>query len=1126
MSYEHKNRTNIYRDYEDRRRAEDRNRDWDRDRDRDRERGKWGERDRSRDRDYHRDGEQGRGYPAHSAYSFAYYSQQTYQSNPIHSSYTPPAYFGHSSEYSYPLNPPAHQLTYTKPKNSQEEFRPKPSSDLRHKEHYDLREHASTKFSSYPGYQEDLRRATQHTRLDLRGTKPASQQGISSAEKQNPSTLSSTKVVEMMVNLVKNKTNSQSQCQAIKKFADIRDYDEFCDHLTRGSFVSVHELDLEIILKALLRIDWESTAIPLFRVLVQNKLIDSKIITAYIYHLFVSKTFHDKFISEVFQAVKDFNFAENYRYYVTALNCIFRNISKFEYTNPEHKIDILLRVNEELHPDDHADYVHFLDACNEKYKEIKVHNTKKATEIFNCGKQIFKFAFSRSKINPKSLFAYIKILHNSQAFLEIIKTYEEYYRKNLHGYSQKNELLDGYIGQSAIKYFIAQNEVEKSRDFVPDFIFAETIFKHTINLTQLNISVAYKNIIGHHFLTLCKNYNRLDLVASGVQEMINNKCALKQQFIFYVLACYKLNSLILTKKLFQIVSDYGDIDIQVVNGFINKIISCFVSADLIADLLKIWKYVFEHKNKIEVNLWSISKSIMAMQKYRHKNKQDIIDIVQYGLKLYPFDREIQGFAKQYGVNVNLSSVPEPMEVDSTALPMALNKTPETIPQERKIKLKFRKPTLSPKNQSSVSSPTETPTSSTSTAPSVSSLVPMVFGAENFSQEEIPQSIPASPQQPVTERLIEAIRLRQVERLEKLIAEYQEAGLDINAYHLISLPKKSNTKTKQKKTRKKRKNKKSINTTLLMLVAESGSLEALKLFINQGADIAKTGNIKDKTVLYTAVENNFLDIVKYLIQMDTKKSLKNSPAILGRTLMHAAVRTENLELVKCLISYGVEIDTKRNGKKHSAYSYAELLKSKGSPEILEYFNSIKSKKNTLPNFLSSSSEDESNEADSAEHTKYSKEEERAFVMADLSSSEDEESDFDPDRDKGIDDVEDEEITMKKIEDLDGEKKKKYTPSKKNTPKSKPTPTTTTTTTSAVNITDSDSEMISAVQHSLGYLDYESKSNVTQNPFFGSGIGLVSSSSGSALPVQTNSDNQQPDNFDLDDFFDLGDLSFFQ
>ncbi len=94
---------------------------------------------------------------------------------------------------------------------------------------------------------------------------------------------------------------------------------------------------------------------------------------------------------------------------------------------------------------------------------------------------------------------------------------------------------------------------------------------------------------------------------------------------------------------------------------------------------------------------------------------------------------------------------------------------------------------------------------------------------------------------------------------------------------------------------------------LLETVSKGELSKAKDFISKGADV----NIKNKdgkTPLHIAVENNYEDIVKLLLQKNADVNAKDNN---GNTPLHIAVEKGNYFVIKELLKAGADKNIKNN-----------------------------------------------------------------------------------------------------------------------------------------------------------------------------------------------------------------------
>ncbi len=114
-----------------------------------------------------------------------------------------------------------------------------------------------------------------------------------------------------------------------------------------------------------------------------------------------------------------------------------------------------------------------------------------------------------------------------------------------------------------------------------------------------------------------------------------------------------------------------------------------------------------------------------------------------------------------------------------------------------------------------------------------------------------------------------------------------------------------------------------------------SFETLKLMVENGVDLEYTDK-EGVGILDEAIVFGDIEFIKYLLiekKMDVNKTKRKS----GLTPIIQAVCYGNIELVKLLISYGADIDTKDN-LNLSALDYARKLQQKKMFQFLKQINS--------------------------------------------------------------------------------------------------------------------------------------------------------------------------------------------
>jgi ankyrin repeat protein len=115
---------------------------------------------------------------------------------------------------------------------------------------------------------------------------------------------------------------------------------------------------------------------------------------------------------------------------------------------------------------------------------------------------------------------------------------------------------------------------------------------------------------------------------------------------------------------------------------------------------------------------------------------------------------------------------------------------------------------------------------------------------------------------------------------------------------------------------------------LLESVSKGELSKVKDFVNKGADI----NIKNKdgkTPLHIAVENNYEDIIKFLLENKADVNVKDNE---GNTPLHIAIKKGNYFVIKELIKFGAD----KNAKNNKGETPLDLAKELGDEEILNLF----------------------------------------------------------------------------------------------------------------------------------------------------------------------------------------------
>jgi len=104
----------------------------------------------------------------------------------------------------------------------------------------------------------------------------------------------------------------------------------------------------------------------------------------------------------------------------------------------------------------------------------------------------------------------------------------------------------------------------------------------------------------------------------------------------------------------------------------------------------------------------------------------------------------------------------------------------------------------------------------------------------------------------------------------------------------------------------------LQRTALHAAAENGNLEIVELLIGRGAD-ANLKDIHGRVPMFVALANHHPGVAKMLAEAATDPSVRTTD---GSTLLMAAVRAEDVELVRWALDNGVEIDVARPTKNHA------------------------------------------------------------------------------------------------------------------------------------------------------------------------------------------------------------------
>jgi ankyrin repeat protein len=115
---------------------------------------------------------------------------------------------------------------------------------------------------------------------------------------------------------------------------------------------------------------------------------------------------------------------------------------------------------------------------------------------------------------------------------------------------------------------------------------------------------------------------------------------------------------------------------------------------------------------------------------------------------------------------------------------------------------------------------------------------------------------------------------------------------------------------------------------LLIAAQKANLAFLDLLIAHGADMRARGQFNTR-VLHAAVASNQLNVVKFVVSKGAEIEVRDT---YGRTPLHEAVINNNRDIVAFLVSKGADINTKDlNG-----YSPAKIAQNKGLMEIKQIF----------------------------------------------------------------------------------------------------------------------------------------------------------------------------------------------
>jgi len=117
-------------------------------------------------------------------------------------------------------------------------------------------------------------------------------------------------------------------------------------------------------------------------------------------------------------------------------------------------------------------------------------------------------------------------------------------------------------------------------------------------------------------------------------------------------------------------------------------------------------------------------------------------------------------------------------------------------------------------------------------------------------------------------------------------------------------------------------------TALHVAAENGNLEIVELLIDRGADI-NVQDIHGRTPLVVAIAEHQPEVAERLARDETDVSVRAND---GSTLLMAAVRAEDVELVRWAVDRGTDLDAVRPAKRHA--TALMMAAGLGNPEIVK------------------------------------------------------------------------------------------------------------------------------------------------------------------------------------------------
>ncbi len=109
-------------------------------------------------------------------------------------------------------------------------------------------------------------------------------------------------------------------------------------------------------------------------------------------------------------------------------------------------------------------------------------------------------------------------------------------------------------------------------------------------------------------------------------------------------------------------------------------------------------------------------------------------------------------------------------------------------------------------------------------------------------------------------------------------------------------------------------------------AYSGDLEQVKCLIAQGISLSQHDNRHGRTAIHMAAMQGHVDIIRYLLSQGVEIQVQD---INGLTALHLAVWKGRLASVKYLVSQGADINGHRNKNKFTLLNFIQTQKPRRS-----------------------------------------------------------------------------------------------------------------------------------------------------------------------------------------------------